>query len=47
LERADVQPGQKVLIHAGAGGLGSTVIQLAKHLGATVDDDRHRHGEAG
>ncbi len=34
--RADVQPGQKVLVHAGAGGLGSTVIQLAKHLGATV-----------
>jgi NADPH:quinone reductase-like Zn-dependent oxidoreductase len=31
-----VQPGQKVLVHAGAGGLGSTVIQLAKHLGATV-----------
>jgi NADPH:quinone reductase-like Zn-dependent oxidoreductase len=29
LERADVQPGQKVLIHAGAGGLGSTVIELA------------------
>ncbi|MGX1267762.1 NADPH:quinone reductase-like Zn-dependent oxidoreductase [Streptomyces phaeoluteigriseus] len=27
---------QKVLVHAGAGGLGSTVIQLAKHLGATV-----------
>jgi NADPH:quinone reductase-like Zn-dependent oxidoreductase len=23
-------------VHAGAGGLGSTVIQLAKHLGATV-----------
>jgi NADPH:quinone reductase-like Zn-dependent oxidoreductase len=36
LDRADVQPGQKVLVHAGAGGLGSTVIQLAKHLGATV-----------
>ena len=36
VERAHVQPGQKVLIHAGAGGLGSTVIQLAKHLGATV-----------
>ena len=30
------KPGQKVLVHAGAGGLGSTVIQLAKHLGATV-----------
>jgi NADPH:quinone reductase-like Zn-dependent oxidoreductase len=25
-----------VLVHAGAGGLGSTVIQLAKHLGADV-----------
>jgi NADPH:quinone reductase-like Zn-dependent oxidoreductase len=33
---ATVQPGQKVLIHAGAGGLGSTVVQLAKHLGAYV-----------
>ncbi|MFA7267095.1 MAG: NADP-dependent oxidoreductase [Candidatus Nanopelagicales bacterium] len=33
---ADVQPGQKVLVHAGAGGLGSTVIQLAAHLGAYV-----------
>lgn len=33
---ADVQPGQKVLVHAGAGGLGSTVIQVAKHLGAYV-----------
>ena len=31
-----MKPGQKVLVHAGAGGLGSTVIQLAKHLGATV-----------
>lgn len=36
VERAQVTPGQKVLIHAGAGGLGSTAIQLAKHLGATV-----------
>lgn len=36
VDRAKVKPGQKVLIHAGAGGLGSTVIQLAKHLGATV-----------
>jgi NADPH:quinone reductase-like Zn-dependent oxidoreductase len=33
---ARLQPGQKVLVHAGAGGLGSTVIQLAKHLGAHV-----------
>lgn len=36
VEVADVQPGQRVLVHAGAGGLGSTVIQLAKHLGAFV-----------
>jgi NADPH:quinone reductase-like Zn-dependent oxidoreductase len=36
VELAQIKPGQKVLIHAGAGGLGSTVIQLAKHLGAYV-----------
>ncbi|MDP9984827.1 NADPH:quinone reductase-like Zn-dependent oxidoreductase [Pseudarthrobacter oxydans] len=36
VERGTVQPGQKVLIHAGAGGVGSVAIQLAKHLGATV-----------
>lgn len=36
VELADVQPGQKVLIHAGSGGFGSIAIQLAKHLGATV-----------
>ena len=36
VSRAHVKPGQKVLMHAGSGGLGSTVIQLAKHLGATV-----------
>jgi NADPH:quinone reductase-like Zn-dependent oxidoreductase len=38
---ADVQPGQKVLVHAGAGGLGSTVIQVAKHLGAHVATTAH------
>ena len=36
VERGNVQAGQKVLIHAGAGGVGSIAIQLAKHLGATV-----------
>ncbi len=36
VEAADVRPGQKVLIHSGAGGVGSIAIQLAKHLGATV-----------
>ncbi|MFE7721451.1 NADP-dependent oxidoreductase [Nocardia rhizosphaerihabitans] len=33
---AEVKPGQRVLVHAGGGGLGSTVIQVAKHLGAYV-----------
>lgn len=36
VERAGVQPGQKVLIHAGSGGLGTIAVQLAKHLGAHV-----------
>ena len=36
VEKADVQPGRKVLIHAGSGGVGSIAIQLAKHLGAHV-----------
>lgn len=34
--KGKVMPGQKVLIHAGAGGVGSISIQLAKHLGAHV-----------
>jgi NADPH:quinone reductase-like Zn-dependent oxidoreductase len=36
VERANLRPGQKVLIHAGAGGVGTIAIQLAKHLGAQV-----------
>ena len=36
VDRAHVKPDQKVLVHAGSGGLGSTMIQLARHLGATV-----------
>ena len=36
VERGNVELGQKVLIHAGAGGVGSIAIQLAKHLGAFV-----------
>ncbi|MEY9325540.1 NADP-dependent oxidoreductase [Sinorhizobium fredii] len=36
VERANLQKGQKVLIHAGSGGVGTMAIQLAKHLGAFV-----------
>jgi NADPH:quinone reductase-like Zn-dependent oxidoreductase len=36
IERANLKPGQKVLIHAGSGGVGTLAIQLAKHAGATV-----------
>jgi alcohol dehydrogenase len=36
VETANVKTGQKVLIHAGSGGLGTFAIQLAKHLGAVV-----------
>ena len=36
VDLAEVQAGQHVLIHAGAGGFGSIAIQLAKHLGASV-----------
>src|SRR5213080_4534512 len=36
IERAILKRGQKVLIHAGSGGVGTFAIQLAKHVGATV-----------
>ena len=36
IDRAELQPGESVLIHAAAGGSGSAAIQLAKHRGATV-----------
>src|SRR5881392_4525016 len=36
IERANLKKGQKVVIHAGSGGVGTFAIQLAKHVGATV-----------
>jgi NADPH:quinone reductase-like Zn-dependent oxidoreductase len=36
VDTADVRPGQRVLIHAAAGGVGHLAVQLAKDLGAYV-----------
>ena len=36
IELGNLKPAQKVLIHAGSGGVGTFAIQLAKHLGAHV-----------
>ena len=44
VERANLQAGQTILIHAAAGGVGHVAVQLAHHLGAriavTVGDDQ-------
>ena len=36
VENIRLSKDQKILIHGGAGGIGSIAIQLAKHLGAYV-----------
>jgi acyl transferase domain-containing protein/NADPH:quinone reductase-like Zn-dependent oxidoreductase/acyl carrier protein len=35
-ELANTQPGDRVLVHAAAGGVGMAAVQLARHLGAEV-----------
>ncbi len=40
-ELAQVRPGEKVLIHAAAGGVGMAAVQLARHLGAEVFATAH------
>src|SRR5438105_14012329 len=36
IDLAQLKAGQKILIHAGSGGVGTFAIQLARHLGAQV-----------
>jgi len=36
IRAARIQPGEKLLVHGGAGNVGTAVIQLARHLGAHV-----------
>jgi NADPH:quinone reductase len=50
-ERGALQPGESLLVHGGAGGIGSTAVQLAKAFGALVfstagSDDKCRAVEA-
>jgi NADPH:quinone reductase-like Zn-dependent oxidoreductase len=36
IERANLKNGERVLVHAGSGGVGTFAIQLARHVGAEV-----------
>ena len=45
-DELQIQPGQRILITGGAGGVGVFAIQLAKHLGAFVATTASPRGEA-
>ena len=47
LANAWLAAGETILVHGGAGGIGSFAIPYAKHLGATVDRDRRLARQAG
>ena len=36
IDQAQLQPGERILIHAAAGGVGQAAVQLAQQIGATV-----------
>lgn len=36
VRRADLQPGETLLVHGATGGMGQAAVQLGRHLGATV-----------
>ncbi len=46
VERAGVRPGQTVLIHGGAGGVGHVALQIARSLGAMVHTTVSSDGKA-
>jgi len=46
VDRAGAKPGQRILIHAGSGGLGSFAIQYARQLGMLVDTTTSSRNES-
>jgi NADPH:quinone reductase-like Zn-dependent oxidoreductase/thioesterase domain-containing protein/acyl carrier protein len=41
VDLAELQPGEKILVHGAAGGVGMAAVQLARHLGAEVFATAH------
>lgn len=45
LQSANLQPGARVLVHAGSGGVGHFAVQLAKHHWGAYVVSTSRHAE--